>query len=146
KYFLDYAVDIGAITTTERSTLAQRSWAALGGAVAAHADHVAAAEPTGMFLRLLSAALASGRGHLAGPDGREPAAPQAWGWRQVELGTGDHARCEWRPQGSRLGWVEGGTVGAQEVYLEPDASVAAVQTLAREQGESFPISSRTLHK
>src|SRR5262249_39139166 len=73
----------------------------------------------------------------------------AWGWRPVEIGSGDHARTEWRPQGRRLGWVEGGvvgSVGSEQVYLEPEASFAEVQALARDQGESFPISPRTLHR
>jgi hypothetical protein len=147
--FLDFAVEAGAVTAQERAVLTQRSWEALGEAVSAQAANVAAAEPTGVFLRLLSAALASGRAHLAGPDGNEPAEPQAWGWRPVEIGSGDHARTEWRPQGRRLGWVEGGLVGSggsEQVYLEPEASFAEVQALARDQGESFPISPRTLHR
>jgi hypothetical protein len=149
KGFFDFAVEVDAITAAERSALAQRSWAALGEAVAAQAANIAAAEPTAVFLRLLAAAVASGRAHLAGPDGNEPAEPQVWGWRQVEVGSGDHARSEWRPQGRRLGWVEGGmvgSVGSEQVYLEPEASFAEVQTLARDQGESFPLSSRTLHR
>lgn len=146
KYFLDFAVEVGAITTEERSALAQRSWAALGKAVAAQAANVVAAEPTSVFLRLLSAAVASGRAHLAGPDGNEPAEPQAWGWRQVEQGSGVHARSEWRPQGRRLGWVEVGMAGSEQIYLEPESSFAEVQSLARDQGESFPISPRTLHR
>ena len=56
KYFLEFAVEVGAITQEERSSLAQRSRAALCVAVAAQAAHVAVAEPTGVFLRLLSAA------------------------------------------------------------------------------------------
>jgi hypothetical protein len=149
KYFFDFAVESSAITAEERSALVRRAWAALGEAVAAQAANVAAAEPTAVFLRLLAAALASGRAHLAGPDGNEPAEPQVWGWRQVEVGSGDHARSEWRPQGRRLGWVESSVVGlvrSEHVYLEPEASFAEVQTLARDQGESFPISPRTLHR
>ncbi len=149
KYLLDFAVEVGAITVEERSALAQRAWAALGEAVGAQAANVEADEPTAVFLRLLKAALASGRAHLAGPDGTEPMDPGAWGWRQVEVGSGDHSRREWRPQGRRLGWVKVGMVGlvrSEHVYLEPEASYAEVQTLAREQGESFPISPRTLHR
>jgi hypothetical protein len=152
KYFLDFAVEIQALTEKERTALAQRCWAALGTATAAQAEQVVSAEVTGVFLRLLAAALASGRAHLAGPRGNEPAEPQAWGWRQVEVGGGDHARHEWRAQGLRVGWVETdegdkvGLVGSKKVYLEPEAAFAQVQALAREQGEAFPISSRTLRR
>ncbi|HEY7310753.1 MAG TPA: hypothetical protein VH643_15425, partial [Gemmataceae bacterium] len=38
------------------------------------------------------------------------------------------------------------SVRLEQVYLEPEASFAEVQTLARDQGESFPISPRTLHR
>jgi hypothetical protein len=149
KYFLDFAVESGAITTEERTALAKRTWAALGEAVAAQAASIAASEPTSVFTRLLAAALASGRAHLAGPDGKEPDDPQAWGWRQVDQGSGDFGRTEWRPQGRRVGWVEVRmvrSVRSEQVYLEPEASFAEVQSLAREQGESFPISPRTLHR
>lgn len=132
---LAFAREAAAITDGERADLWRRGWDALGEAAARHARDVQAAEPAGHFLRLLAAALASGRAHLAGPDGREPGAPDAWGWRREDTSHGP----AWRAQGRRVGWLDGG-----QLYLEPEASYAAAQELARDQGEGLPVSPRTL--
>src|SRR5262249_18995564 len=70
--FLHFARATGAVTDKEQADLTRRGWQALLEAAAAQAGHVQAAEPAGLFLRLLAAALASGRAHVAGPDGLEP--------------------------------------------------------------------------
>jgi hypothetical protein len=141
KLFLDFAVSAGAVTRAERDALARRGWQALRAAGAAQAEHVQAAEPTALFLRLLAAALASGRAHVAGPDGSVPSNFGAWGWRPKIIGTGIHARDEWEPQGRRVGWLDG-----PDLLLEPEASYAEAQELARHQGEALPVSARTLWK
>jgi hypothetical protein len=141
RLFLDFAVTAGALTRAERDGLARRGWQALTDAAARHAQHVEAAEPTALFLRLLAAALASGRAHVAGPDGAAPEAPEAWGWRRRTVGAGESARDDWQPGGERVGWLAGA-----DLYLEPDASYAAAQELARDQGEALPTSPRTLHR
>jgi hypothetical protein len=136
KLFFDFACSIKACTDAERDTFACRGWQALLKAADAHAKHVEAAEPTALFLRLLLAALASGRAHVADREGRVPEAAQAWGWR--EENSDDPG---WRPQGRRIGWLEG-----TDLYLEPEASFAAAQEMARDQNEAIPVSSRTLHQ
>jgi hypothetical protein len=141
KYFLDFAVEAGAISVAERDDLARRCWAALGKAAAAQAKHVEAAEPSGHFLRLLAGALASGRCHVAGPDGAAPAAPAAWGWREVEIGTGQFPKKQWQSQGRRVGWVDG-----SDLFLEPEAAYAEAQRLAGEQGDSLTVSASTLRR
>jgi hypothetical protein len=148
--FLEFAQLSGAIRDDERAAVSRRCREALLRAVTAQARHIESAEPTALFFRLLSASVASGRAHLAGPDGLEPSQPTAWGWRQFRSGSGDHERSEWRPQGRRVGWVQ--TTGArtsaesEAVYLEPDASFAAAQELGREQGEALPVAPRTLRQ
>ncbi|HEV3080975.1 MAG TPA: DUF927 domain-containing protein, partial [Gemmataceae bacterium] len=72
KLFFDFACSIKACTDAERDTFACRGWQALLKAADAHAKHVEAAEPTALFLRLLLAALASGRAHVADREGRVP--------------------------------------------------------------------------
>jgi hypothetical protein len=135
KYFLAFAVEAGAVTAVERDDLARRCWAALGEAAAAQAKHVEAAEPCGHFLRLLAGVIASGRGHVAGPNGDAPDGAERWGWRRVT------ASDEWRSQGLRVGWVAG-----DDLYLQPEASYAAAHELAREQGDGLSVSPRTLRK
>src|SRR5262249_31050450 len=105
----------------------------------AHTSHVQSAEPAQLFVRLLADALASGRAHIAGPDGTEPENPSAWGWRHVTIGVGHSEREEWQGQGRRVGWVEG-----TDLYLLPDAAFAEAQALAAQQGEALPVSARTL--
>jgi hypothetical protein len=130
---LDYATKIGAIDQAEKDRLWARSWKALGEAATAQAEHLADAEPTQHFVRLLSAALASGRAHLAGPSGGFPDNAQACGWRRD--GTA------WIAQGSCVGWIE-----SDQLYLEPTAAYATAQALAAAQGESITVSPRTLWK
>src|SRR5262249_26323464 len=131
RHWLDFALAAGAIGQAERDALDRRVWAALQEAGAGQSAHLGAAEPSGHFLRLLPGALASGRAHCAAPDGGQPDDPGAWGWRD----TGD----TWQPLGRRVGWVDG-----TELYLEPEAAFAEVQELARHQGDSLPVSPRTL--
>jgi hypothetical protein len=97
KYFLAFAVEVGAITAEERDDLERRCWAALGEAAAAHCGDVDAAEPCDQFLRLLAGVLASGRGHIADGNGGPPEHAERWGWRRAESDD------SWRPQGHRLG-------------------------------------------
>jgi hypothetical protein len=139
RYFLDFALEIGAIESGERADLAKRGWPALEEAAEQHASHLAGAEPCGQFLRLLVAALASGRAHVAAPNGGEPDRPEAWGWRMVMIGAGMNERSQWQPSGRRIGWTE-----RDAVYLEPEAAFAESQRLAGEQGESLAVSSKTL--
>jgi hypothetical protein len=140
QYWLDYAVAAGAIDPAEQDALTQRVWTALREAGAGQAEQLAAAEPCGHFLRLLVAALASGRAHVAGPNGHAPKdAAEGWGWREVEVGTGENKRQDLQPQGRRIGWVAGA-----DLYLEPEAAFAEAQELASRQGDGLPVSPRTL--
>jgi hypothetical protein len=144
--FLDFARAVGAISPADRDALSRRGWQALLEAAARQAEHVRAAEPTALFLRLLVAALASGRAHVAGLDGREPQAPDAWGWRALERTyRGESGSIEteisWVAQGRRVGWVDGA-----DLYLEPEASHAAAQEMARDQSEALPVSPQILRR
>jgi hypothetical protein len=143
RLFFDFARTAGAITSAERASLAKRGWAALLEAATAQAEHVHAAEPTALFLRLLTAALASGRAHVANPTGFQPTRPEAWGWRGKEFSVDGGAGSDtaYQAQGKRIGWLED-----SDLYLEPEAAYAAAQEMARDQGEAFPISSQTLRK
>lgn len=133
RYLLEFAHDVGAVSAGEQAELWRRGWEALGQAAEAQAAHIATAEPAALFIRLLSAAVASGSAHVADGDGNEPPEPQRWGWRP-------EGGCH-REQGTRVGWLVEG-----DLYLEPDSSFAAAQQLARAQGEAFTVTPTTLRK
>jgi hypothetical protein len=141
RYFLLFAHDADALTAEEAKSLWVQGWNSLGKAAAAQHQHQAAGEPTGRFRELLSAAIASGRAHVANPDGERPQDAEAWGWRVATAGSRDFEREEWKPQGERVGWVED-----EDLYLEPDAAYAAVQKQGLDSGDSLSVTERTLRK
>jgi hypothetical protein len=151
RYLLAYAHDAGAISVEELHSLWRRGWQALTQASSTQAAQQQANEPAHRFLQLVTSALASGRAHIASCSGHHPDdKPEAWGWRQVVVGTGDFERKEWRPQGDRIGWLhyhddddEGNDV---DVYLDPDAAYAAVQALGRGVGDPLTVTPQTLRK
>jgi hypothetical protein len=138
KYFLHFAQDVGAINDAEVEAYQERAGVGLKLMAQAQAAHQQAAEPVSQFLALIRSALASGRAHIASPSGGNPAeTPDAWGWRKEDTHEGPY----WKPQGRRIGWVEG-----EDLFLDPESSHAEAQRLAGEQGESLPIASKTLSK
>jgi hypothetical protein len=141
KYFLDFALHAGAVTPQERTELAKRAWQALQVSAGKQAEHVQSAEPCAHFFRMIRAALASGRAHVAGPEGDEPKGAGAWGWREKDVGAGEYHRKEWQPQGMRVGWVDG-----DDLYLEPEASYTEAQRLAAQAGDALCVSAQTLRK
>jgi hypothetical protein len=140
--WLAFLIDQKLLDDEEVDVLRKRCWAALGEDAQAQSQHLLAAEPTSLFFRLLRAAIASGEAHLADFDGEAPEdelAP-ALGWRRVTVGTGDHTRDEWRPQGERVGWID-----EEGVFLDPDAAHKASQEMASET-ERLAIGAKTLVK
>jgi hypothetical protein len=132
--FLRFAREAGAITAAESNQYWNTALAALGELADRQAAHHESADPAKQFLRLLTAVLASGLGHLASKEGGCPVtAAGVYGWRN-ENGN-------FVPQGRQIGWVVEG-----HVFLEPEAAFAEAQKLANVQGESLPVSPTTLHK
>ena len=127
--FVRFARDVGAVSEAEAAALWERGWTALGEAAAAQAEHVVAAEPTRRFLELLTAALASGRAHVASDHGTVPEAPAAWGWRHGAFWSSEYSPSAWLPQGDRIGWVRG-----DDLYLEPGAAYRIAQAMASADG------------
>ncbi len=133
--FLEFAVDVGAITIVRRQNTISRVRKALCAAAGRQSAHVESGEPASYFLRLLAAALTSGRAHVCDPKGQAPNSPGLWGWHT------DPRDNLLRPRGNKIGWLDG-----NDLYLEPDASHAAAQELAREQGETLGVTAQTLRK
>ena len=136
RYFLNYAREAGAVGAEEYDALWERGWKAIREAAASQEVHQAVSEPAGRFIELLRSAISSGRAHLASTDGGRPEKNAgALGWRKT-----DSEYDDWRPQGDRIGWVDG-----EDLYLEPAASYRVVQSQGRG-GEALAVSERTLRK
>lgn len=141
RLFLNFAVDVNALTSDEADHHWREAWGALGLAAQAQSVHQTAGEPASRFLELVGAALVSGRSHVAAPDGGAPENAAAWGWRLSVTGTGDYQREEWRPQGDRIGWVD-----TDALLLDRDASHASARQLAVDSGDAFNTTRDTLAK
>jgi hypothetical protein len=166
RYLFAYAVDAGALTPAEAGcytscytgsrleparkapgtgAMWEECWASLLEAAAEHAGQVHDADPAEQFVRLVAAALSSGRAHLTNRDGLQPDDPGAWGWQGRESWSkdleGKPTTIEYVAQGRRVGCVEG-----EDLYLQPQAAYAEAQELARQQGERLQVTARTLWK
>lgn len=139
--FLDFARDIGAIDAREQEELTESALSALHRLGAGQKQFQTANEPVQIFLELLRAALVGGGAHVAALDGSQPIHAGAWGWRELTLGVGDNERTEWRPQGSRIGWVDG-----EDLFLEPRMAYSTAQRVAGTEGDGLAISMQTLKK
>ena len=140
--FLSFAEHVGALPRPSVELLLGRVRAAVLDSAATQAGHQSSEEPATRFLALLGATISSGRAHVTGvSNGGAPDEADRWGWRMVVVGTGNQARTDWRPNGEQVGWLD-----ADDLYLDPESSFAAVQKLARDQGTSMPIKQRTLWK
>jgi hypothetical protein len=129
--FLQFAMEVGAVGNTERQELESRAVRALGQLSVAQVKYQAASDPAEHFLALLRVALAWGFAHVADRRGRAPAQAAVWGWQGQRTGR------SWKPQGMRIGWVEG-----NNLFLEPSISYCVAQEMAA--GERLSISAQTL--
>lgn len=143
RYFLRFAVAVGALTVDEHDRWWARIWTALLATASRQPAHYDAADPARRYLELLAAAIASGSAHVAAFNGQEPCTPERWGWRQRMIGTGDYERSEWQPQGQRVGWVDD---TESDLYLEPTTSYATAQRLAQTAGDGLSVGQHTLHR
>jgi hypothetical protein len=132
--FLDFGRAVGVLTETDQRRLWARAWSALLEASRMQGEHQTAGDPAQRFLDLLQSVIASGRAHLAAPDGNRPIGDEPWGWRRGLRGTLE-------PKGERIGWVDG-----DQVYLDPDAAYAAVQRLGDEVGDRLGLTPQTLRR
>jgi hypothetical protein len=143
RYLLRFAEAVGAIDRRAREDLWRRGEAAFRVVADQQGEHQRAADPVARFPEMLAAVLSSGRGHVAGVDGKVPAVPPsagAWGWegREHRPGVGEVV-VSYHARGGKIGWVT-----EEELYLDPDSTYAALCELAREQGQAYPVTQQTL--
>jgi len=165
--FLDFAHEIGGISTDDYHSLWHRLNNALVQLADEHNEQQADTDPVNRFLSLLRSAFVAGRAHLADPDEGRPAEnADALGWivksrwvRRRDFGAppngSENAESDQpadgvddddlievenaRPLGTRIGWVVD-----WQVYLDVEAVLAVVQNLAKQIGQPLPLDERTL--
>jgi hypothetical protein len=99
RYFLRFAVEVGAITETQADGFRKRWHAALAEVDLDQSRYHASEDPVEQFLDLVRASIQGGSAHLADQkSGREPESkPGQWGWQlRFELE-------EWVPRGTKIG-------------------------------------------
>jgi hypothetical protein len=129
--FLDFAAEVGALDSSEKEELEERSRRAFRALAVLQGPYHQASDPALRFLSLLRAALVSGRAHVADPRGKAPEAAVVWGWQRKQ------SRRDWAPRGACIGWV-----GGKDLYLEPTASYQVAQQMAG--SERLPVSEQSL--
>lgn len=134
--FLDFAVEARAVIPGEAVATENRIEAALLSAFLGQAEFQRDSDEVDRFLSLLRACLSSGNGHVADHLNQGPPAirPHSWGWRD----QGDDAL---KPMGDVLGWLNA-IEGA--AWINPESAFAAVQRMAKVQGEPLLISAPSL--
>ena len=128
-HFLAYARDAGALGPDDQARLAERGQAALLALGSRQAAPAAEAGPAQAFLALLDGAVATGKAHLAGRDGRAPAGAGRRGWR------------DGHPCGDCIGWCDG-----DDVYLDPVGALAVARRLADAAQIPLVVSATTLKR
>ena len=133
---LTFALEVEALTEPEHLALWRRIEAGIQAALEPQAALQAQSDPVARFSELLGGLLVSGRAHVADAEtSRYPG--EGWGWGEYPTSLGR----EFRPEGARIGWVDD-----SGLYLEPSVTYAALQSFARDQGDSVPVTERTLWK
>lgn len=141
KLWIRFGLESELLSREQAAAIWSRVWNALLELGTSQADHLVQEDPVRRFLDLLTACISSGHAYVAGPAGDEPATPEAWGWRERIIGTGEYTRQEWQPQGRGVGWLDD-----SGLYLEPAAAYQAVQQFGNTSGTSLTVSAPTLWK
>lgn len=137
---LAFALEVEALTETEHTALWQRISSGIRAALEPQANLQTQSDPVARFGELLTGLFVSGRAHIVDAAiGQYPG--DGWGWEQYEATTAGGTETKYRAKGNRIGWLDG-----PNLYLEPQATYAELQRFARDQGDSVPLSDRTLWK
>lgn len=136
-----YVQDVEAMTGQDAAEWLEQVKNELLTQAEGQAEHLAAEDPTRRFFGLLATCFITGRGHLRDAStNAEPPDAGRWGWGW-NAGFDDQD-LHFFSQGELLGWVD----DDGNLYLDPEATFAAVQKLGREQGTALPISQGRLWK
>jgi hypothetical protein len=137
--WLEYATDIGALSSEEANQWWTRGWTAIQESAHAQGATQNNQEPTYRFLELLRSAIASGHANVTSLGGKAPVDAEAWGWHPMY----DHSvvSAPLKSMGERIGWTDG-----QALYLEPTTAYAVAHARAAASGDPFTTSLHTLKR
>ncbi len=137
--FTDFLNDAGVFTQTESGQLFETIDDSLLEIFSKQSDYQIEQDEVNRFFELLRAVLISGNGHIADRINQGPpeTRPHAWGWRTDD----SNIERQYKPMGDLLGWY---CDKEREIWLDKQSSFAAVQQLARKQGDAFLISPNSL--
>jgi hypothetical protein len=137
RWFLRYAIQIGAVTKEERDEIYRRCRTALLDGSAVQSAETRSLSAEAIYLGAIRTALTSGRAYLAdqGSDGVPPR-PEAtrWGWAQDDM---DRLSA----RGEKIGWVSG-----TDIYLDPGAAYTTAVTQAERMRTPLQTSRARVHK
>lgn len=137
---LAFALEVGALTAAEHAALWHRVYRGVQAALEPQAALQAQSDPVARFSELLAGLFVSGRAHVSDAGvGDFPG--DGWGWETQEVRTFNGPETRYTAKGARIGWLDGA-----DLYLEPAATYAELQRFARDQGDSVPLTERTLWK
>jgi hypothetical protein len=137
---LTFACEVNALAEIERVALWQSIEAGMLAALEPQASYQSQSDPVARFRELLTGLFTSGRAHVADAgSGSYPG--EGYGWEQYDYQSMDGAEKSYRAKGNLIGWLDG-----PSLYLEPAATYAELQRFANAQGDSVPVSERTLWK
>lgn len=156
RLFLKYAIEIGAITIEDATRRWEQAELVFRGALSdsepgqTQASFLQHENPVHRFFELLTAALVSGKAHVLplNPTLHSPSKHrESLGWKRDVSGS------NWYASGDNVGWVD---LDADpydpdrpeqswgDIYLIPQAAIAAVHEMARKQGESWTMKAVSL--
>lgn len=142
--FLEFLTDAGALTVDQNTDLLDDLKGQIRLVFSEQGAYQNEQDECQRFLNLLRSLFSSGNAHIAQSENKGPpeTRPHAWGWVNVEI-TGIEAihTLSSKPMGDCIGWHN---EKYREVWLDQDSAFAAVQKLAKIQGDAFLLSAATL--
>lgn len=139
--FLDFLTDAGALSQEQSNVMLGDIEDSLQNAFTEQTAYQSEQDEVERFFDLLRAVLSSGNAHIACRlnQGPPPTRPYSWGWRADT--TDLSGEKIYKRMGDCIGWY---CDKERQVWLDRQPAFAAVQQMARAQGDAFLLSAANL--
>ena len=124
--FLKFALRSGAITQNEKNEIWKEGWNSLLKVAEVQAGYQNTEDHSNKFIGYIKYAINLGEAYIANTKD---------GFRSVDFGKNHNSLAK------KIGWQDD-----DGIYLDPDAAMAMVQQLSKQQNDPMPISKSTLWK